>query len=141
MIYFVGEEGHEEPVRIFHAAEKDFPALFADMQDGNPHGLHLLMMRDGDSAEVERLHDKYRTDHIREFWFYGESIRRDFDLYPKWVCVRCGLRSEKHFTWAHKPKDSDIRTCGGTVVRESKVEETRKAEASRDEGSWRPGSM
>lgn len=34
----------------------------------------------------------------------------------KWICERCGLERDKEFNWGHKPKGSDIRTCGGKVV-------------------------
>ncbi len=50
----------------------------------------------------------------------------------KYACIRCGLESDEKFTWAHGPKDSDIRTCGGTVVPEDEVDETREDE----DGEW-----
>lgn len=34
-----------------------------------------------------------------------------------WVCVRCGLMSQKQFSWAHRPiTNPGLRTCGGAVV-------------------------
>ena len=80
MIFFVGEKGIDEPVRIFEAAAEEFPRLFEDMQDGNPRELHVLRIFTAEPGEVTELHDHYRTDHIREFWFHGERIRRDYHL-------------------------------------------------------------
>lgn len=51
------------------------------------------------------------------------------------VCIRCGLSRDEPFTWAHCPSPDSpragLRTCGGTVVPKSQVEETRKAEQER----------
>lgn len=45
-----------------------------------------------------------------------------------YVCPRCGLTSDEPFTWAHKPLNSNIRTCGGKPVRASEVEAARERE-------------
>jgi hypothetical protein len=33
-----------------------------------------------------------------------------------WRCPRCGEERPERFTWAHKPRGSRIRTCGGEPV-------------------------
>jgi hypothetical protein len=80
VIYFVGPSEYGEPVRVFYATEAEFPALFDDMKEGNSRQLCLLAAAPGDQSTVAVFHERYRTDHIREHWFYGERIRRDLLL-------------------------------------------------------------
>lgn len=47
-----------------------------------------------------------------------------------WTCIRCGEQREEPFA-LHRPKNSGIRSCGGTVVRESEVERVRRDERER----------
>lgn len=44
-----------------------------------------------------------------------------------WTCIRCGETREEEFS-IHKPRDSDVRSCSGTVVPSDQVEETRDRE-------------
>lgn len=71
------------------------------------------------------------------------------EVIEPYTCIRCGRESWREFTWAHRPLNSGIRTCGGTVVPRSQVdrvraEEERKAIASllaiaqQESGGWRP---
>ena len=43
------------------------------------------------------------------------------------VCIRCGREDWRRFG-VHRPINSDIRTCSGTVVKRSEVAATRERE-------------
>lgn len=68
------------------------------------------------------------------------------EVHEPYTCIRCGRESWEPFTWAHRPLESDRRTCGGKVVRRSQVtrvraEEDRKMIAgmlkiARQESGW-----
>lgn len=52
------------------------------------------------------------------------------EVIEPFVCISCGRESWREFS-VHRPLNSDIRTCSGTVVKRSEVEETRQREGRR----------
>jgi hypothetical protein len=69
------------------------------------------------------------------------------EVIEPFVCIRCGRESWRPFS-IHRPLESDIRSCSGTVVKRSEVEAARDKEGrqmaaamirvARQESGW-PG--